>query len=154
MKWISPAGSIQVADLATDRTGETVTKSDREIMEILESYDLTRCAHSAAQLAGCDAKTVRRYVALRDAGGGDPLLVRTVPRPKLIDAFMAKVEELVDASKGKIRADKVHERLLAMGFTGTERTTRRAVRQVKLAWRAGRRRSYRPWLTEPGLWLL
>jgi hypothetical protein len=61
---------MRVADLATDRTGETVTKSDREIMEILESYDLTRCAHSAAQLAGCDAKTVKRYVALRDAGGG------------------------------------------------------------------------------------
>jgi hypothetical protein len=151
--WISPAGWMRVADLATDPTGETVTKSDREIMEILESYDLTRCAHSAAQLAGCDAKTVRRYVALRDAGGGDPLLVRTALRPKLIDGFMAKVEELVDASKGKIRADKVHERLVAMGFTGTQRTTRRAVRQVKLAWRAGRRRSYRPWLAEPGLWL-
>jgi hypothetical protein len=60
---------MRVADLATDRTGETVTKSDREIMEILESYDLTRCAHSAA----------------------------------------------------------------------------------KTAWRAGRRRTYRPWVTEPGL---
>jgi transposase len=142
-----------VADLAPDRTGETVTKSDREIMEILESYDLTRCPHSAAQLAGCDAKTVKRYVGLRDAGGGDPLLRATSARPKLIDAFMAKVEELVDASKGKIRADKVHERLAAMGFAGTERTTRRAVRAVKLAWRAGRRRTYRPWLAEPGLWL-
>lgn len=131
-----------------------MTKSAREIMEILESYDLTRCPHSAAQLAGCDAKTVRRYVALRDAGGGDPLRVRAAAsRPKLIDAFMPKVEELVDASKAKIRADKVHERLLAMGFTGTERTTRRAVRQVKLAWRAGRRRAYRPWVAEPGLWL-
>jgi transposase len=130
-----------------------MTKSDREIMEILESYDLTRCPHSAARLAGCDAKTVKRYVALRDAGGGDPLLVRTAPRPKLIDAFMPKVEELVDLSKAKIRADKVHERLVAMGFTGTQRTTRRAVCEVKAAWRAGRRRSYRPWLTEPGLWL-
>ena len=127
------------------RAGETVTKSAREIMEILESYDLTRCPHSAAQLSGCDAKTVRRYVALRDAGGGDPLLVAAGPRPKLIDAFLPKVEELVDLSKAKIRADKVHERLLAMGFTGTERTTRRAVREAKLAWRAGRRRTYRPW---------
>jgi hypothetical protein len=63
-------------------------------MEILKSYDLTRCPHSAAQLAGCDPKTVRRYVALREAGGGDPLLVRTVPRSKLIDAFTPKVEEL------------------------------------------------------------
>ncbi|HET6484332.1 MAG TPA: IS21 family transposase, partial [Actinoplanes sp.] len=122
-------------------------------MEILESYDLTRCAHSAAQLAGCDAKTVNRYVTLRDAGGGDPLVRAAAPRPKLIDAFLPKVEELVDRSKAKIRADKVHERLLAMGFTGTERTTRRAVREAKIAWRAGRRRTYRPWVTEPGLWL-
>jgi hypothetical protein len=49
-------------------------------MEILESYDLTRCAHSAAQLAGCDAKTVKRYVALREAGGGDPLVRASAPR--------------------------------------------------------------------------
>jgi transposase len=138
---------------ASDQTGETVTKSDREIMEILESYDLTRCAHSAAQLAGCDAKTVQRYVALRDAGGGDPLVRAAAARPKLIDAFLPKVEELVDNSRGKIRADRVHERLVVMGFSGNERTTRRAVRAAKVAWRAGRRRTYRPWVPEPGLWL-
>jgi len=43
-------------------------KSDREIMEILEAFDATGCAHSAAALAGVDPKTVRRYVAARDAG--------------------------------------------------------------------------------------
>jgi hypothetical protein len=139
--------------IAAEPTGETVTKSAREIMEILESYDLTRCAYSAAQLAGCDPKTVQRYVALRDAGGGDPLVPAAAVRPKLIDAFLPKVEELVDVSRGRIRADKVHERLAAMGFTGTERTTRRAVRAAKLAWRAGHRRTYRPWVPEPGLWL-
>lgn len=128
-----------------------MTKSDREIMDILEAYDLTRCAHSAGQLAGCDAKTVQRYVALREAGGGDPLARMT--RPKLIDGFLTKVEELVDASKSKIRADKVHERIVAMGFAGTERTTRRAVAAAKTAWRAGRARTYRPWMPEPGLWL-
>ncbi|HZN74624.1 MAG TPA: IS21 family transposase [Micromonosporaceae bacterium] len=122
-------------------------------MEILEAYDLTRCAYSAGQLAGCDPKTVNRYVALREAGGGDPFARAGAPRPKLIDAFLPKVEELVDKSKGKIRADKVHERLAAMGFAGTERTTRRAVRAAKDAWRAGRRRTYRPWVAEPGLWL-
>jgi transposase len=127
-----------------------VTKSDREIMEILEAYDLTRCAYSAGQLAGCDPKTVARYVAVRD-GGGDPLT--RAARPKLIDPFLPKIEEWVDRSHGKIRADKVHERLRAMGFVGTERTTRRAVRAAKDAYRAGRRRMYRPWVPEPGLWL-
>ena len=140
-----------VADLAVDRTGETLTKSDREIMEILQAYDLTGCAYSAGQLAGCDPKTVKRYVAKRDAGGGDAL--SRSPRPKLIDAFLPKVEELVDQSRGRVRADKVHERLVAMGFAGTPRTTRRAVAAAKSAWRAGRRRTYRPWMPEPGLWL-
>lgn len=47
-------------------------KRDREIMEILEAFNLTRCAHSAARLAGCDPKTVRRYLAMREQGQ-DPL---------------------------------------------------------------------------------
>jgi transposase len=119
-------------------------------MEILEAFDLTRCAHSAAQLVGVDEKTVARYVAIRDAGR-DPL-VRT-RRPRSIDPFLPKVEELVDRSQGKVRADVVHQRLVAMGFGGTERTTRRAVAEVKTAWRAGNRRSYRPWVPEPGLWI-
>ena len=80
-----------------------MTKSDREIMEILEAYDTTGCAHSAAHLVGCDPKTVRRYVALREAGGGDPLAKASAPRPKLIDAFMPKVEELEDGHRGACR---------------------------------------------------
>jgi len=127
-----------------------LAKSDREIMEILEAFDLTRCAHSAAQLVGVDEKTVARYVAIRDAGR-DPLARSR--RPRSIDPFLPKVEELVDRSQGKVRADVVHQRLVAMGFGGTERTTRRAVAEVKTAWRAGNRRSYRPWVPEPGLWL-
>ena len=125
-------------------------KSDREIMEILEAFDATGSAHSAAVLAGVDAKTVRRYVAARDAG-----VPVTGPgrRPRMIDGYLPKVEEWVERSSGKVRADVVHERLVALGFTGTERTTRRAVAQVKAAWRAGHRRTYRPWITEPGLWL-
>src|SRR5204862_5626186 len=71
-----------------------MAKSGREIMEIFEAFDLTGTAWSAAQLTGCDAKTVARYVAIRQAGG-DPL-ARTASRPRLIDGFMAKVEELVD----------------------------------------------------------
>jgi transposase len=131
-------------------TGGALTKSSREIMEILEAFDLTRCAWSAAELAGVDAKTVARYVAVRDAGG-DPFTVAR--RPRAIDPFMAKVEELVEHSEGKVRADVVHERLVAMGFSGDERSTRRAVAEVKGAWQDGHRRRYRPWVPEPGMWL-
>ena len=125
-------------------------KSDREIMEILEAFDLTRCAHSAADLAACDPKTVARYVDRRDRGHDPAARVR---RPMKIDPYRPKIEELVERSAGRVRADIVHERLAALGFDGTERTTRRAVRLAKTAYRAGRRRTYRPWITEPGMWL-
>jgi transposase len=126
-----------------------VKKDDREIMNILEAFDLTGSAHSAARLAGCDPKTVRHWVARRDRGlplGGP------ARRERLIDPFLAKVEEWVDRSDGHVRADVVHERLVAVGFAGDERTTRRAVAEAKARWRAGRRRTYRPWITEPGMW--
>jgi transposase len=127
-----------------------VKKSDREIMEILEAFDATGVAHSAAPLCMADAKTVRRYARARDLGRP---VTAPVPRAKLIDSFLDKVEEWVDRSEGKVRADIVHERLVAMGFTGNERTTRRAVAAAKARYRAGHRRTYRPWVTEPGLWL-
>ena len=127
-----------------------MAKNPTEIMEIFASYDLTRCAWSAAQLVGCDPKTVQRYVDLRD-GGLDPF--RRIRRARLIDPYLKKVEELVERSKGKIRADVTHDRLRAMGFAGNERTTRRAVAEAKAVYRMGRRRTYRPWLPEPGMWL-
>jgi transposase len=119
-------------------------------MEILEALDATGCAHSAAVLAGCDPKTVRHYGAARDAGTP---VTGSGRRPRLVDEYVEKIEEWVDRSEGLIRADRIHERLVAMGFSGTERTTRRAVGEAKARWRAGHRRTYRPWITEPGLWL-
>jgi transposase len=119
-------------------------------MEILEAFDLTRSAESAALLAGCDPKTVRHYVARREAGL-DP--TEHARRARLIDEYLDKVVELVGRSKGKVRADVVHERIVAMGFGGDERTTRRAVAEAKAAWRADNRRPFKPWVPEPGLWL-
>ena len=92
-----------------------MTKSGREIMEIFEAFDLTGTAWSAAQLTGYDAKTVARYVAIREAGG-DPLA--KTGRPRLIDVFMPKIEELVDRSKGKIRADVAHRKTHRDGLPG------------------------------------
>ncbi|MCW2915402.1 MAG: istA [Actinomycetia bacterium] len=119
-------------------------KSGTEISEILNAYDLTRSVWAAADLVGCHPRTVQRYVRLRDAGGN--LVGRERPG-RLIDPFLEKVEEKVEASRGKIRADIVHETLVAMGFTGTERTTRRTVAEAKKAYKVGRRRVYRPWIS-------
>jgi hypothetical protein len=105
-------------------------KSAEEIMEILEAYDLTGSFRDAAELAGCSHHTVAFHVAARDAGGG--VAGRPAARRQLIDEFLGKVEEWVEHSKGRIRADKAHEKLLALGFCGSERTTRRAVAAVKM----------------------
>ena len=119
-------------------------------MEILEAYDLTGSFRDAAELAGCSHHTVAAHVAARDAGRPSGA---GVARPQLIDVYLAKVEEWVEQSSGKIRADKAHRKLLALGYQGSERTTRRAVATVKNDYRSGRRRVHRPWVTEPGMWL-
>jgi hypothetical protein len=67
--------------------------------------------------------------------------------------FAGKVDELVERSRGKIRADRAHETLVAMGYVGSERTTRRAIAEAKRRWRVEHGRKTRPWITEPGLWM-
>jgi len=56
------------------------------------------------------------------------------------------------AVRRQIRADAAFERLGGLGFEGSERTVRRAVAAVKANHRHGRRRVYRPWIAEPGMW--
>ena len=126
-------------------------KKPEEVMEILEAFDLTGSFRKAAELAGCDHKTVGHWVRAREeAGGGLPVPVRRRPAR---GGFEEKVEELVDRSRGKIRADVAHEKLVAMGYLGSERTTRRAVAEAKRRWRRERGRRTRPWIPEPGLWM-
>jgi transposase len=125
-------------------------KQTEEIMGILAAYDLTHSFRDAAALVGCDHHTVARYVRARDAGQ----LSTSAPqrRDQLLDPYREKIEEWVDLSRGRVRADVAQRKLEAMGYTGSERTTRRAVAEAKASYRAGHRRRFRPWLPEPGLW--
>jgi transposase len=124
-------------------------KTTEAMMEILAAYDLTGTYRDAAALVGCSHHTVARYVRARDAG-----MLRAAPaqRDQLIDPFREKIEEWVDASHGRVRADVAQRKLEAMGYAGSERTTRRAVAEAKATYQAGHRRRFRPWLPEPGLW--
>ena len=124
-------------------------KSAEEIMNMLEAFDLTGSCRDAGELSGVSHHTVARYVAARESG----LAAAGVARPQLIDQFLPKVEEWIERSSGKLRADVAHDKLLALGFAGSERTTRRAVAAVKKNYRLGRVRVHRPWVTEPGMWL-
>jgi transposase len=125
-------------------------KSAEEIMNMLEAFDLTGSYRDAGELAGVSHHTVARYVAAREAGA---LSERPAPREQLIDEYLPKLEEWIERSNGKLRADVAHEKLVALGYAGSQRTTRRAVTQVKKNYRLGRVRVHRPWVTEPGMWL-
>jgi hypothetical protein len=125
-------------------------KSAEEIMEILEAYDLTGSLRDAAELVGCSHHTVAQYVAARERGELTP--GRAQRREMLVGPYLEKLEEWVERSRGKVRADVVHEKLIGLGYTGSERTTRRAVAEVKAVYRAGHRRVHRPWIPEPGMW--
>ena len=125
-------------------------KFGEEVVEILEAYDVTGSYRAAGELAACAPNTVARYVALREAGRPRS---RALRRAGLMDEYLEKVEEWVNVSRGKVRADVVFSKLTAMGYQGSERTVRRAVRRAKEAYGQGHRRVYRPWIVEPGLWL-
>ena len=125
-------------------------KSAEEIMNMLEAFDLTGSLRDAGELSGVSHHTVGRYVAAREAGA---LSDRPAGRAGLIDEFLPKLEEWIERSKGRLRADVAHEKLVALGYAGSERTTRRAVAAVKKDYRLGRVRVHRPWVTEPGMWL-
>jgi transposase len=125
-------------------------KKTEAIMEILAAYDLTQSFRDAAELVGCAPNTVIRYVRARDAG--QPMAGAPQRRDQLVDPFREKIEELVDASHGHIRADVALSKLEPMGYIGSDRTLRRAIAEAKGLYRAGHRRRFRPWLPEPGLW--
>jgi transposase len=123
--------------------------SQGKTMEIAELYDLTHSYATTAQLAGVDPKTVKRALARR-AAGYPP---ETRERGSKAGPYVDKIDEWIERSSGLVRADVVHEKLTAMGYAGSERTTRRVVAELKHRFHKMTHRIYKPWITEPGLWL-
>lgn len=119
-------------------------------MEILAAYDRTGSFRAAAELAGCSHHTVAKHVKARNSGAPIPGMK---PRTRITDEYRVIIEQLIGESSGLIRADKVHEKLISMGYTGSERSTRRSVAELKRSYRLGNQRNHLPWVTEPGLWL-
>lgn len=120
-----------------------------KLMEVLEAFDLTKSYRAAGQLVGVDHHTVARAVAARALGDGE-----ASPPPRgAAEAFVDKIAEWIERSNGKVRADVVHDKLNIMGYSGSERTTRRVVAAMKESYRRRNHRIYKPWITEPGMWL-
>jgi molybdenum-dependent DNA-binding transcriptional regulator ModE len=120
-------------------------------MEILEAFDLTGSLRAAAELVGCDHKTVAHWVRAREAaGGGMPAAVR--PR-----AGGRSVRGQGRGAGGALAREDPRRQgarhAVAMGYLGSERTTRRAVAEAKRRFRREHGRRTRPWVPEPGLWM-
>lgn len=77
-------------------------KDALETVKILAAYDLTQSLRSAAELAGCSHHTVGRLVQARDAGRAPGAVAE---RGRVTDAWLPKIEEWVEKSKGRIRAE-------------------------------------------------
>jgi len=106
----------------TPVTQEEHVKSREEIMFILEAFDLTRSYRDAAELAGCDHHTVAHYVGAREEGR---LSAMAAPRSSIVDPTSTRSRSGWSAPGGKVRADVAHDKLVALGYTGSERTSRR-----------------------------
>ncbi len=96
-------------------------KSREEIMNILEAFDLCGSFRDAGELSGCSHHTVAAWVAKRDADE----LPDDGPqqRARIIDPFLPKIEEWVERSDGKVRADVAFDKLEVLGFEGSDRTS-------------------------------
>lgn len=75
----------------------------------VDAHHLTKSLRDAAELAGCSKHTFARDVQAREKAGPTG---RPVRRDQLIDPFLAKVEEWVERSHGKVRADRAHAKLV------------------------------------------
>jgi hypothetical protein len=129
---------------------EEQVKSREEIMEILEAFDLTGSFRDAGELAGCSHHTVAATSPsatpgeLPDDGpsGGSGSSIRSCPRsrsgssgPTARSAPMCAFDKLSGA------------RLRRLGPHGPP-----GGRGGEGELPAGRRRVYRPWIPEPGMW--
>ena len=126
-------------------------KSDGEIMEILAAFDLTGSLRAAAELAGCSHHTVAAHVAARDAGRP----VGPAGAPAAGDRPVSGQDRGVGGGARRARSAPTRptRSCWRWGIAGSDRSTRRAVAQVKAAYRLGHARVHRPWVTEPGMWL-
>ena len=129
-------------------------KSGRTQVEIIALYEELGSYRAVGSLLGCDHKTVKRYV---QAAGEAGQLAPALQRARVTDEFSELIAERVEQSTGRITARRLMRILRAAGYQGSERSLRRAVAEAKAKWRAEQAlhgRVFRPWVSEPGEWML
>jgi len=129
-------------------------KSERTQVELIALYEELGSYRAVGALLGCDHKTVKRYV---QAAGEAGQLAPALRRARVTDDFADLIGERVQQTGGKVTARRLMRLVGAAGYQGSERSLRRALATAKEAWRqqqALEGRVYRPWVSEPGEWML
>jgi transposase len=116
----------------------------RDQLDILTTYQELGSYRATATLCGTTHKTVRRVVERR-AG---PTTERPA-RPHNTDIVRGLIATKVEATDGRISAKRLLPLCRAEGYTGSDRSLRRAVAEAKATHRR-QRRGYRPWIPVPG----
>jgi hypothetical protein len=129
-------------------------KSGRTQVEIIALYEELGSYRAVGALLGCDHKTVKRYV---QAAGEAGQLAPALQRARVTDDFAGLIAGRVEQSGGRVTGRRLMRIMRASGYEGSERSLRRALAEAKAAWRARQAlegRVYRPWVSEPGEWML
>ncbi|MDP9223768.1 MAG: IS21 family transposase [Actinomycetota bacterium] len=123
-------------------------KSERECMDIVNTYVELGSYRAAGDLCGVDHKTVKRVVQRWRIGSiAEP---RTTPtRGRNTDCVEDLVWERVKRTRGRITAKRLLPQARAAGYEGSARNFRRAVARVKTRW-ARSQHCRRPWVHSPG----
>jgi len=122
-------------------------KTTRDYVHIIDAYNQLGSYRAAADLCGTSDKTVKRAVERQQAGGPWSRRARALRRNT--DAVTSVIAQRVKDSGGRITAKRLLPAARAAGYQGSARNFRRAVAAAKADWRRTRR-SYRPWVPNPG----
>jgi transposase len=119
-------------------------KTARDQLDILTSYAELGSFRAAAALCGTTHKTVRRVIERRSR----PPAERPA-RPRVTDPVLGLIATKVKRTDGRISAKRLLPLCRAQGYTGSDRSLRRAVASAKAEHRRSGR-IYRPWQPVPG----
>src|SRR5262245_47661144 len=119
-----------------------------ERLSVVNLYEELGSYRAVAALVGCDHKTVKTWLE-RDRDG------RSVKqRPRATDPYLSLIRAKVVATQGKIKSKPLLRVLRAAGYRASLRVLQRALLEARQEWSREHRRTYRPWVSAPGEFLI
>ena len=122
----------------------------RKTMDVVAAFRDIGTYRGAAEMCGCDPKTVKRKVLAWEAGQLDEQRAVRAPVVKNTDVARDVVARRVEATKGKVTAKRLLVEARAVGYVGSARNFRRLVAEEKKQWRVENGRQRRPAVWIPG----